>query len=152
MALVAEDHGAQVALAVAKRLVVVAQRQGGQSQFSPFLTAPTDDRSPIAKVQAHVMNHIAGDLTVEALAAIAGISARSFARSFVDATGITPHEFIERARVDIARNLLEGSDLALKAIAYRAGFGSADRMRIVFLKRLGVTPAQYRASFQYPPT
>ncbi len=55
LALVAEAHGAGVALAVAKRLVVVAQRQGGQSQFSPFLTAPADPQSPVAKVQAHVM-------------------------------------------------------------------------------------------------
>ena len=148
LALVAEHHGARVALAVAKRLVVVAQRQGGQSQFSPFLTAPAEPDSPIARVQAHVMQHIGTSFTVEALAQLAGMSGRNLARLFVQETGVTPHEFVERARVDAARNLLEGSDRALKAVAYDCGFGSPDRMRIVFARRLGVTPAQYRASFR----
>jgi len=148
LALVAEHHGARVSLAVAKRLVVVAQRQGGQSQFSPFLTAPADPESPIAKVQAHVMQNIGAGFTVEALGRVAGMSGRNLSRLFVQETGVTPHEFVERARVDAARNLLEGSDRALKAVAYDCGFGSPDRMRIVFLKRLGVTPAQYRASFR----
>ncbi|MDR6289805.1 MULTISPECIES: GlxA family transcriptional regulator [Inquilinus] len=148
LALVKEHHGPAVALAVAKRLVVVAQRQGGQSQFSPFLTVPADDGSPIARAQAHVMEHIGADITVDALAEVAGMSARNLARLFVNETGVTPHEFVERARVDAARNLLEGSDRALKAVAYDCGFGSPDRMRIVFAKRLGVTPAQYRASFR----
>ena len=112
LALVAEHHGARVSLAVAKRLVVVAQRQGGQSQFSPFLTAPADPDSPIARVQAHVMQHIGASFTVEALAQVAGMSGRNLARLFVQETGVTPHEFVERARVDAARNLLEGSDRA----------------------------------------
>ncbi|HVJ42331.1 MAG TPA: DJ-1/PfpI family protein [Dongiaceae bacterium] len=150
LALVAEDHGPQVALAVAKRLVVVAQRQGGQSQFSPFLTAPTDDGSPIGKVHAYVMAHLRDNLAVEKLAEIAGMSARSFARSFVEQTGATPHDFIKAARIDMARNLLEGSALPLKAVAYESGFASPDRMRIVFAKRLGLSPAQYRASFRRP--
>jgi transcriptional regulator GlxA family with amidase domain len=152
LALVTEDHGPQVALAVAKRLVVVAQRQGGQSQFSPFLTVPANSTSPIAKVQAHVMEHIGSTLPVEKLAEIAGMSSRSFARSFVEEAGVTPHEFIERARVDAARNLLEGSDLPLKAVAYHCGFATTDRMRLVFAKRLGLSPAQYRASFQHRPS
>ncbi|MBW0446079.1 GlxA family transcriptional regulator [Paraburkholderia phenoliruptrix] len=148
LALVAEDHGANIALAVAKRLVVFAQRQGGQSQFSPYLTAPADDTSPVAKVQAHVMEHIHESFTVRQLADVAGMSARHFARVFVQETGVTPHEFVERARVDAARQLLESSAAALKAIAYDCGFGTADRMRIVFVKRIGVTPMQYRERFR----
>ncbi|WP_158903788.1 GlxA family transcriptional regulator [Burkholderia sp. L27(2015)] len=148
LALVAQDHGAEVALAVAKRLVVVAQRQGGQSQFSPLLVAPKDTDSPVAKVQAHVMAHIRETHSVEKLAEVAGMSARNFARVFVQEAKVTPAEFIERVRVDAARNRLEASDLALKAVAYESGFGSADRMRIVFTKRLGVSPGQYRASFR----
>jgi len=73
LALVAEDHGAQVALAVAKRLVVFAQRRGGQSQFSPYLSAPADETSPVAKVQAYVMEHIAERLSVAQLASV-GVS------------------------------------------------------------------------------
>jgi transcriptional regulator GlxA family with amidase domain len=148
LALVAEDHGPALALRVAKRLVVVAQRQGGQSQFSPYLLAQPDETSPVAKVQAHVMDHISDNFTVEKLADIAGMSVRNFARVFAEVAKLTPAEFVEGARVDAARNLLEGSDLALKAVAYRSGFGSPNRMRIVFTKRLGVTPTQYRASFQ----
>jgi transcriptional regulator GlxA family with amidase domain len=148
LALVAEDHGPHTALAVAKRLVVFAQRQGGQSQFSPYLTAPADDASPAAKVQAHVMARIHDSFTVKQLADVAGMSARNFARVFVQETGVTPHEFVERARVDAARKLLESSAAALKTIAYDCGFGTADRMRIVFSKRLGVTPMQYRERFR----
>jgi transcriptional regulator GlxA family with amidase domain len=148
LALVAEDHGPQIALAVAKRLVVFAQRQGGQSQFSPYLTAPANDTSPVAKVQAHVMEHMGERFTVKQLADVAGMSARNFARVFVEETKVTPHDFVERARVDTARKLLESSDAAFKTIAYDCGFGTAERMRIVFTKRIGVTPSQYRARFR----
>ncbi len=147
LALVGADHGAAVARSVAKRLVVLAQRQGGQSQFSPFLAASADEESPIAKVQAHVLTHISGRFSVNTLAEIAGTSGRNLARLFARELEMTPHEFVERARVDVARNLLEGSNLPLKAIAYDCGFGTADRMRLVFTRRLGVTPTHYRATF-----
>jgi transcriptional regulator GlxA family with amidase domain len=137
-----------LALVAAKRLVVFAQRQGGQSQFSPYLTAPADETSAVAKVQAHVMEHIGERFTVKQLADVAAMSARNFARVFVEETGVTPHEFVERARVDAARKLLESSAAALKAIAYDCGFGTADRMRIVFVRRIGATPVQYRERFR----
>jgi transcriptional regulator GlxA family with amidase domain len=148
LALVGQRHGPETALKVAKRLVVVAQRQGGQSQFSPYLTVPADPGAPIARIQDHVMAHIGKRHTLESLAAVVGMSPRNLSRHFVQATGITPHEFIERARIDAARMMLEASDRPLKAVAFECGFGSADRMRIVFSARLGVTPLQYRASFQ----
>ncbi len=148
LALVAEDHGPAIALAVAKRLVVFAQRRGGQSQFSPYLSVPADETSPVAKVQAYVMEHIRESFSVAQLAAVAGMSARNFARVFVQLADVTPHEFVEQARVDTARNLLESSDKVLKAVAYESGFATADRMRLVFTRRLGVTPSEYRASFR----
>jgi transcriptional regulator GlxA family with amidase domain len=98
LALVGQRHGAETALKVAKRLVVVAQRQGGQSQFSPYLTAPADPESPIARVQNHVMGNIGSRHTLESLAAVVGMSPRNLIRHFVQAAGITPHEFIERPR------------------------------------------------------
>jgi transcriptional regulator GlxA family with amidase domain len=149
LAIVGERHDAAVALAVAKRLVVVAQRQGGQSQFSPFLTAPGNDNAPIARIQVHVMAHIGKRHTLDELAGHVGMSTRNLSRLFVQETGITPHEFIERARIDTARRLLEASDQPLKAIAFDCGFGTADRMRAVFALRLGVSPAQYRLSFRH---
>ena len=94
------------------------------------------------------MANVASRHTLESLATAVGMSSRNLARHFVRETGITPHEFIERARVDAARMMLEGTDRPLKSIAFDCGFGSADRMRIVFSTRLGVTPAQYRASFR----
>lgn len=149
LALVRERHGAAVAVAVAKRLVVVAQRQGGQSQFSPYLSAPADPESPIARVQTHVMETIGQRHTLASLADAIGMSARNLARQFVRETGITPHEFVERARIDAARKLLEGTQWPLKSVAFDCGFVTADRMRLAFVGRLGITPAQYRASFRH---
>lgn len=149
LALVRKRHGAPVAVAVAKRLVVLAQRQGGQSQFSPYLSAPADPESAIARLQTHVMANVGERHSLRSLADMAGMSPRNLARQFVRETGITPHEFVERARVDAARMLLEGTQLPLKAVAFDCGFGSADRMRMIFVSRLGVTPTQYRASFQH---
>jgi transcriptional regulator GlxA family with amidase domain len=150
LALVGQRHGHGTAVKVAKRLVIVAQRQGGQSQFSPYLSAPADPSSPIARIQEHVMANIGHRHTLQSLATEVGMSARNLARHFVQETGITPHEFIERARIDAARMRLEGSDRALKAVAFDCGFGTAERMRIVFMARLGITPRQYRASFRNP--
>jgi transcriptional regulator GlxA family with amidase domain len=148
LALVHEDHGPEVALAVAKRLVVVAQRQGGQSQFSPFLVAPLKAQSPIAAVHEHVMASLREIHSVEAMAAVAGMSARSFARVFKQETGLTPADFVEGARIDAARNRLEGQDLAIKVVAYECGFRNAEHMRLAFLRRLGLTPTEYRARFR----
>jgi transcriptional regulator GlxA family with amidase domain len=148
LALVAEDHGPAVSLACAKGLVVVAQRQGGQSQFSPLLLPPNDTTTPLGKVQAYVMDHIAQAFPVERLAEVGGVSPRSIARLFVRELGITPHEFVEGVRIDHARNLLEASELALKAVAFDCGFASPDQMRTAFQRRLGVTPLRYRESFR----
>lgn len=148
LALVAEDHGETVALACAKRLLVVAQRQGGQSQFSPLLLRGHDPATPIGKVQAYVTSHVGEPLPVRRLAEIAGTSARSIARLFVDELGITPHDFVESVRLDQARNLLEATDRALKTVAFECGFASPEQMRAAFQRRLGLSPARYRESFR----
>jgi transcriptional regulator GlxA family with amidase domain len=148
LALVAEDHGAAVALSCAKRLVVVAQRQGGQSQFSPYLLPLPKPNSPLARVQSYVMDHPSEAFSVERLADIAGTSARNIARLFVAELGVTPHEFVESVRIDRARALLEAGDAPLKTVAYECGFGSSEQMRVAFQRRLKVSPANYRASFR----
>jgi transcriptional regulator GlxA family with amidase domain len=94
------------------------------------------------------MEHPAESLPVERLAEIAGVSARSVARLFTSELGVTPHDFVESVRVDRARNLLEATALALKAAAYDSGFKNAEQMRLVFLRRLGVSPVQYREKFR----
>lgn len=148
LSLVGEDHGPAISLACAKALVVVAQRQGGQSQFSPLLVSTRDQQTPLGKVQAHVMDHLREAFPVERLADLAGVSTRSIARLFVRELGVTPHEYVEGVRLDQARNLLESSDMALKAVAFDCGFASPDQMRSAFHRRLNVTPQQYRASFK----
>jgi len=150
LALVTKAQGAETAIAVAKRLVVVAQRQGGQSQFSPFIDVSSNTSSPVARIQNHVMANLASRHTLQSLANEVGMSARSLTRHFQRETGITPHEFLQRTRIDAARGMLEANDQPLKTIAYACGFGSSDRMRALFSERLGVTPAQYRASFRPP--
>jgi transcriptional regulator GlxA family with amidase domain len=148
LALVGEDHGPAISLACAKGLVVVAQRQGGQSQFSPLLLPPSDATTPLGKVQAHIMEHMREAFPVERLAEIGGVSARSIARLFVRDLGMTPHEFVEGIRLDHARNLLEATELALKAVAFDCGFASPDQMRSAFQRRLGVSPVRYRENFR----
>jgi transcriptional regulator GlxA family with amidase domain len=148
LALVSEDHGDAVALACAKRLVVVAQRQGGQSQFSPLLTPRSDPESPIGKVQDYVTDHVSEPFPVRRLAEIAGTSERTIARVFISELGITPHDFVESVRLDQARNLLEATDRALKAVAFESGFASPEQMRAAFQRRLGLGPARYRENFR----
>ncbi|WMD19871.1 DJ-1/PfpI family protein [Achromobacter seleniivolatilans] len=147
--LLAQDHGPEVALNVAKRLVVFTQRAGGQSQFSPFLTPFVEETSPVALVQQYVLAHLDADLGLAGLAAVANMSLRNFSRVFLRDAGVTPAEFVESARVDAARARLEREARPLKTVAYECGFRDARHLREVFTRRLGVSPSQYRASFGF---
>jgi transcriptional regulator GlxA family with amidase domain len=148
--LLAQDHGPEIALNVAKRLVVFTQRAGGQSQFSPYLTPYVEPTSPVAQVQQYVLGHLSEDLSVTVLAGVASMSPRNFSRVFARDARVTPAEFVESARVDMARVMLEASAAPLKGIAYDCGFGDPHTMRDVFKKRFGVTPQQYRQNFGQP--
>lgn len=145
--LLAQDHGPEVALNVAKRLVVFTQRAGGQSQFSPYLTPYAPPTSPVAQVQQYVLDHLHDDLSIGDLARIANMSTRNFSRVFARDAQVTPAEFVAAARVDAARVMLENGDAPLKTIAYTCGFGDAHNMRKVFQRRFGVSPQQYRQHF-----
>ncbi|WP_295950935.1 GlxA family transcriptional regulator [Rhodoferax sp.] len=147
LALVREDFGGTMSLACAKRLVVVAQRQGGQSQFSPLLILSGDPASPLGKVQAYVMAHLSEPYSVERIASLAGTSVRSVARLFTTELDMTPHEFVEGVRIDKARNLLEATALPVKVIAYECGFTSPEHMRVAFQRRLNLSPIRYRENF-----
>lgn len=145
--LVAMDHGQDVALNVAKRLIVFTQRSGGQSQFSPYLMPLLDANSKIGEVQQHVLANLAQDLGVEALARVANMSPRNFSRVFSREARISPAEFVELARLDAARRSLEHAKKPLKTIAADCGFRDGPHMREAFRRRLGVSPQQYRSSF-----
>ncbi|MFN4087590.1 MAG: GlxA family transcriptional regulator [Alphaproteobacteria bacterium] len=144
LAMVEEDHDRGLALAVARRLVLFLKRPGGQAQFSAQLAAQGAASAPIARVQSRILDNPGGDLRVERLAEFAGMSVRTFARAFARETGTTPARFVERARVDAARRAIEDGAAGLDPVARRCGFGSADTMRRVFAKVLGVGPREYR--------
>jgi len=147
LALVEDDLGADVALAVARWLVLFAKRPGGQAQFATPLTAQAAERRPLRDAQEYVRAHPDGDLTVPALAERAHMSARNFARAFHREVGQTPAAFVEAARVEHAKQLLETTSAPVEQVAARAGFGTADTFRRAFARRLGVSPAQYRDRF-----
>jgi transcriptional regulator GlxA family with amidase domain len=147
LALVEEDLGRAVALAVARELVMFIKRPGGQAQFSAHLAAQTAQRSPIRQVQEWVLENLVQDLTVDQLAAQAGMSVRNFSRAFKSDTGETPADFVEAARLDAARRMLEESASPLKRVAARSGFHDQNSLRRAFVRRLGVTPGDYRSRF-----
>ena len=147
LAMVEEDHGRDLALSVARQLVMFLKRPGGQSQFSAHLAAQTSERSGMREVQDHVLANLKGDLSVPALAQLAGMSERNFARIFKDEAGMTPAEFVELARIDEARRRLEASDLPLKRLADAVGYSNADALRRAFTRRVGVAPRDYRRQF-----
>jgi transcriptional regulator GlxA family with amidase domain len=147
LALVEEDLGRDVALAVARELVMFIKRPGGQAQFSAHLAAQTAQRSPIRQVQEWVLENLEQDLTVDQLAAQAGMSVRNFSRAFKDDTGSTPADFVEAARLDAARRMLEETGTPLKRVAARSGFHDQNSLRRAFVRRLGVTPGDYRLRF-----
>jgi len=147
LALVEEDMGAPMALRVARELVLYLRRAGGQSQFSTPLSLQASDRKQIEEVRLWALEHLEEDLTVERLAAKAGMSPRNFARVFLQDTGTTPARFVEGLRVDAARRRLEESRDKLDKIAADCGFGSITTLRRSFLRVLRVPPADYRSRF-----
>lgn len=148
LALVAADHGPSIALSCAKRLVVIAQRQGGQSQFSPLLLPQMPQSSPLGNIQAYVLEHFSEPLSVKRLANLGGVSERGLARLFMRDLNVTPRDYVEAVRLTHARNLLEATELAIKTIAFKSGFSSPEQMRVVFQKKLDVSPLQYRENFR----
>jgi transcriptional regulator GlxA family with amidase domain len=148
LALVEQDLGREVALAIARRLVLFLRRPGSQAQFSATLAAQRAEREPLREVQQAVLEDVAGDHSVEAMAARAHMSPRHFARAFRAETGVTPARHVERVRLEAARRRLEDTSEPLATIASRCGFASAEVMRRAFLRTLHVGPAEYRRRFQ----
>jgi transcriptional regulator GlxA family with amidase domain len=148
LALVEADLGRAMALDVARGLVLFLKRPGGQSQFSAHLAAQRAGRGPLGDVPEWIVQHLEADLSVEALAARAGMSPRNFARVFVRELGVTPAKFVERARVELARRALEDGELPLASVAATAGFGTLERMRRTFHRHLRVVPQAYRNRFK----
>ncbi|MFG2414892.1 GlxA family transcriptional regulator [Streptomyces goshikiensis] len=148
LALVAEDLGEEVALAVARQLVMYLKRQGGQSQFSVPLSRPPASRRDIDELRMFIADHLDGDLSAAALAGRMCLSERHFARVFRQETGTSPASYVEAARVEAARRLLESTDQALDEVAAGCGFGSVETLHRALRKQIGTSPAAYRRRFR----
>lgn len=148
LALVEEDWGREVALYVARNLVLFLRRPGGQSQFSQYLVTEARSRGDLRDLQSWILGNPAEPHSVTALAERAGMSPRNFARVFARETGITPAKFVEQARIDWARRRLEETAEPIDTVAHAAGFGTAESMRRSFHRSLGVSPNDYRGRFR----
>ena len=147
LALVEEDLGRRLALAVAQWMVVFLKRPGGQAQFSAQLSTQMAEHEPLRDLQSWILEHPGADLSVDALARRVSMSPRNFFRVFVRQVGITPGRFVEHVRVEAARRLLEESSRSVAAVAAACGFGNAETMRVAFRRTLGVSPNGYRSRF-----
>lgn len=145
LALVEQDLGRTVALAVARYLVVFLKRPGGQAQFSATLALQTGER--FDALHGWIAMRLSEDLSLPILARQAGMSERSFSRHYLEATGQTPARAVEKLRVEAACNLLADSSSPVKRVAQRCGFGSEETMRRSFIRLLAVTPQDYRDRF-----
>jgi transcriptional regulator GlxA family with amidase domain len=154
LAVIEEDAGAEAARYVARGLVLFMRRTGNQAQFRVHLTTQPHANRPVAEIQQFIAGHPAADLSVEALARVAAMSPRNFARVFRSETGIPPGRYVEQIRIETARRLLEEGDLSVEAVARAAGFGSHETLRRSFINTFGIPPGEYRRRFGVgdPPT
>lgn len=145
--MVRRDHGSAVANLVARRCVVPPWRDGGQAQFVERpVREPAEATTAVARAWA--LTRLSEPLELDDLAARAGMSRRTFTRHFRDEVGLSPGQWLTRQRVELARDLLETTDLPAEAVANRAGFGTAAAMRHHLRAALGTTPMTYRRTFR----
>ncbi|NEA63635.1 helix-turn-helix domain-containing protein [Streptomyces sp. SID12488] len=147
--LVREEHGPEVANAIARRMVVPPHRDGGQAQYIER-PLPRSRCDTVGEVLVWMERHLDEEVTVEQLAERAHMSPRTFARRFQQETGTTPYRWILRQRVLLAQQLLEATDETMDAIAWRTGFGNSAALRHQFVRSLGTTPQAYRRTFKGP--
>jgi len=146
--LIEEDFGRRLALKVAKYLLAYLERPGGQSQFGPLLDRQAHGDAHVQAVRDYVISHLQHPHTLASLAERVHMSPRNLTRLFSKQTGVTPMAFVNDARIDAARELLETTDLPVSTVAHRCGVDSADNLRRIFGKRLGLSPLEYRQRFQ----
>lgn len=144
VSMVEEDFGQDIALRIARALVLFLRRPAGQNQFSTALSFQASSRIPLRELPVYVLEHLSDPLTVEDLAGRVSMSVRNFSRVFVEEFGVTPAVFVERLRIETAKRLVEESNRGLEEIAAECGLGSLDTLNRSFLREFGRTPAQMR--------
>lgn len=148
LSFVEEDFGSELALAVAREIVVYLKRSGGQLQYSQPLLAQTKSKAHFGDLAQWIRGNLHSDLTLEALAERVNLSPRHFARKFKAAFGLTPADFVEELRLDEARWLLVNGDDSMNDLAQAVGYMSDDTFRRAFERRYGIGPAEYRRRFR----
>ncbi len=148
LVMIEEDFGKKMALDVAKYLIVYVRRAGGQSQFSPLLETQAAADSKVQAVQQYILDNLHLSHTAASIAQHVNMSPRNLSRIFTNECGISLMAFLNDARIDSARRYLESTDLAIGVIARRCGFQSADALRRIFNRRLGINPVEYRSRFR----
>jgi transcriptional regulator GlxA family with amidase domain len=144
VSMVEEDFGLDIALRIARALVLFLRRPAGQNQFSTALAFQGASRIPLRELPVYVLEHLHEPLTVEDLASRVSMSVRNFSRVFAEEFDTTPAAFVEKLRVETARRLVEESDRSFDEIAVQCGLGSVDSLRRIFEREFGRTPAQVR--------
>ena len=144
LALIAEDLGEKIALAVARELVVHLKRTGGQAQYSEPLQFQTRAGDEFSDLAAWILRNLKGDLSVESLAKRVNLGARHFSRRFSTAFGATPAAYVEHLRLDEARRRLPARNQTIGSVASSVGYASADAFCRAFERRFGVSPSAYR--------
>jgi transcriptional regulator GlxA family with amidase domain len=147
LSLVEDDLGTEVAQTVARWLVLYLRRPGGQTQFAAPVWMPRAKRISVREVQGAIEAEPGGSHSIDELARRAAMSPRHFTRVFTDEVGEAPGHYVERVRTEAARRQLEETDDTVVAIATRCGFGTAETMRRNFIRRVGISPDQYRKAF-----
>ncbi|WP_040742693.1 GlxA family transcriptional regulator [Nocardia tenerifensis] len=150
IAMVADDHGADLAREVSRWLVVYLHRPGGQSQFSAPIAAGPPRREPLRALQVWIEENLAADLTLEALAKQADMSTRNFSRVFAAEFGTTPARYVELVRLAAARRLLETTDYPLHRVGTTVGLPRPETLYRTFQRQLGISPGEYRGRFARP--
>ena len=144
--LIRRDFGAAAGERVARHMVAPPHREGGQAQF--FKSESPTGSGTLERTRRWAAERLGEPLDVAAMSRHAGVSPRTFARRFREETGTTPLQWLLSQRVLAARSLLEGTDLPVETIAWRAGFGTAASLRDHFRRATATTPTAYRRSFQ----
>lgn len=148
LSLVEEDWGWEVAAGVARGMLIFMRRPGGQSQFSSYVFNEAKTRKDFRELQAWIISHPEEDLNVEILADRMAMSPRNFSRVFCQEIGMTPAKFVERARLEAARNMMLRSDLPMESVAGKCGFTNSEQMRRTFQRFLNISPQEYRSNFK----
>jgi transcriptional regulator GlxA family with amidase domain len=150
LAMVEEDLGRTVSMAIARQLVMFVRRAGGQSQFSPLLAGQTAERSPIRELQSFIAENPGERLSLPAMARRTAMSVRNFARVFRAEVGTSPAAYVEAVRLDTARRLLETTRSPVEEVARAAGFGTPESLRRALGRGVGLSPREYRGRFGKP--